>query len=153
MKRLGILTGLVLIVLMVFSGLAFTQEKATKKATVKHDATIELKQGQIAVGIGYSWGEGILTYKGKKYPFTIKGLSVVDIGITSATAKGVVYDLKKIEDFGGNYTSVTAESTLGGGAGATNMRNQNGVTINLITTTKGVILKLASSGVELMLKK
>jgi hypothetical protein len=78
---------------------------------------------------------------------------VVDVGITKATAKGSVYNLKKLEDFDGNYTSVTAEGTLGGGVGATNLNNQNGVTINLVTTTKGVNLKLAASGIELMLKK
>jgi hypothetical protein len=153
MKRLGMLTALMLTVLMIFSGLALAQEKAKKKAEVKHDATIELKQGQVAVGIGYSWGEGILTYKEKKYPFKVKGLSVVDVGITKATAKGVVYNLKKLEDFEGNYTTVSAEGTIGGGAGATNMNNQNGVTINLISTTKGVNLKLAPSGVEVTLKK
>jgi hypothetical protein len=139
--------------LLIFSGLALAQEKAKKKAEVKPDATIELKQGQVAISIGYSWGEGTLTYKKKKYPFKVNGLSVVDIGITKATAKGVVYNLKKLEDFEGNYTTVTAEGTIGGGAGATNMNNQNGVTINLISTTKGVNLKLATSGLEVMLKK
>ena len=149
MKRLVMLTVLVMVVFVFFSGLAMAKEKAKAKP----DATIELKQGQVAIGIGYSWGEGVLTYKGKKYPVKVKGLSVVDVGITKATAKGNVYNLKKLEDFDGNYTSATAEGTIGGGVGATNMNNQNGVTINLVTTTKGVNLKLAASGVELMIKK
>ena len=69
------------------------------------------------------------------------------------TAKGQVFGLKNLEDFNGIYTSATAESTVGGGAGATAMKNQNGVVIHLITTTKGVNVKLAPSGVELKLKK
>ncbi len=150
MKRFVMLTVLMLTVLMVFSGPALAKEK---KAVEKPDATIELKQGQVAVGIGFSWGEGVLTYQGKKYPVKVKGLSVIDAGITKASAKGNVYNLKKLEDFDGNYTSVTAEGTIGGGVGATNMNNQNGVKINLVTTTRGINLKLAPSGVELMIKK
>jgi hypothetical protein len=149
MKRFVMLTVLFMVVFVFFSGLATAQDKAKAKP----DATIELTQGQVAVGIGFSWGEGVLTYQGKKYPVKVKGLSVVDVGITKATAKGSVYNLKKLSDFDGNYTSVTAEGTLGGGVGATNLNNQNGVTINLVTTTKGVNVKLAASGVELMLKK
>jgi hypothetical protein len=149
MKRFVMLTVLVMAVFVFFSGLAMAQNKAKAKP----DATIELKQGQVAAGIGFSWGEGVLSYQGKKYPVKVKGLSVVDVGITKATAKGSVYNLKSLEDFDGNYTSVTAEGTLGGGVGATNLRNQNGVMINLVTTTKGVNLKLAASGIELMLKK
>lgn len=53
----------------------------------------------------------------------------------------------------GNYTSATAEGTLGGGAGVTKMKNQNGVVIDLRTTTQGVNVKLAPSGVKLTLKK
>jgi hypothetical protein len=149
MKRIMMLTVLVMVVFVFFSGLAMAKDKAKEKP----DAVIELTQGQVAVGIGFSWGEGTLTYQGKKYPVKVKGLSVVDVGITKATAKGNVYNLKKLEDFNGNYTSATAEGTLGGGVGATNMNNQNGVTINLVTTTKGVNVKLSASGVELMLKK
>jgi hypothetical protein len=143
------LTVLFMVVFVFFSGLATAQDKAKAKP----DATIELTQGQVAVGIGFSWGEGVLTYQGKKYPVKVKGLSVVDVGITKATAKGSVYNLKNLADFDGNYTSVTAEGTIGGGVGATNLKNQNGVTINLVTTTKGVNVKLAASGVELMIKK
>ena len=150
MKRFMMLTVLMLTVLMVFSGPALAKEK---KAAEVPDAALELKSGQVAIGIGYSWGEGVLTYQGKKYTVKVKGLSVVDVGVTKAAAKGNVYNLKKLEDFDGNYTSATAEGTIGGGVGATNMNNQNGVKINLVTTTKGVNLKLAASGVELSIKK
>ncbi len=145
MKRLVMLSVLVMAVFVVFSGLAVAKDAP--------DATIELSEGQVGIGIGYSWGEGILTIKGKAHPVKVSGLSVIDVGITKASAKGSVYNLKKLEDFNGIYTSATAEGTVGGGAGATTMKNQNGVVINLITTTKGVNLKLAPSGVELTLKK
>ena len=146
MKRLSLLAVLVVGFCVAFSGLAVAKDSISY-------ATIELTQGQVGLGIGYSWGDGVLTYNGKKYPVKVSGLSVIDVGITKATAKGKVFGLKKLEDFNGIYTSATAEGTVGGGAGATAMKNQNDVVIHLITTTKGVNLKLAPSGVELTIKK
>ena len=112
-----------------------------------------MSEGQVALGIGYSWGKGTLNYKGKKYEFKVDGLSVLDVGITKATSAGKVYNLKKIEDFDGNYTAMAAEGTIAGGAGVTKMKNQNGVVIELVSTTKGVNLKLAAEGVKFAIKK
>ena len=118
----------------------------------KPSATVELSEGQVAVGIGYTWGGGTLMYKGRKHPLKVEGLSVGEIGIVRATASGDVFDLKKLEDFPGNYTAAGAEATAGGGAGVTVMRNQNGVVIHLKSTTQGASVKLAASGVRLTLK-
>ena len=118
----------------------------------KPDATVKLSQGQVAIGIGFSWGGGTLAYQGKEYPFKITGLSIVDVGITRADASGDVYNLTKLEDFNGTYTSVAAEGTLGGGGGVVAMKNQNGVTIKLVATTQGANIKLALDGVKYTLK-
>jgi hypothetical protein len=135
----------VLSLFLCLSGIAVAQDK-------EPDAYLELSEGSVAVGIGYSWGSGTLTFQGKKYPVEVKGLSVIDVGVTKVEAFGKVYGLKQLEDFNGNYTSATAEGTLGGGAGATKMKNQKGVVIDLFTTTKGLNLKLAPSGISLKLK-
>ncbi|MGZ3592879.1 MAG: DUF1134 domain-containing protein [Syntrophales bacterium] len=145
MKRFTLLTVVILTLFICLSGLAVAQDE-------KPDATLELSQGQVGLGIGFSWGSGTLTYQGKKYPVKVEGISVIDVGITKAKAAGKVYNLKKLLDFNGNYTAATAEGTLGGGAGATTMNNQNGVVINLVTTTQGINLKLAPSGVSLKLQ-
>ena len=145
MRRLIMMTLCSITVFLLFTGLAAAQDMQT-------DAYIELTEGQVAIGIGYSWGDGTLTYQGRKYPVTVHGFSVFDFGITKATAFGKVYGLKKLEDFNGNYTAATAEGTLGRGAGATTMKNQNGVVIGLYTTTQGINFKLASSGISLKLK-
>src|SRR5215475_14038954 len=42
------------------------------------DATVELKGGSVAVGIGFSWGSGTLHFKGKNYPITADGFDVGD---------------------------------------------------------------------------
>jgi hypothetical protein len=146
MKRFTLFTAVVLALSLCLAGMAMAQEK-------KVDATLTMSEGQVAVGIGYSWGKGVLTYEGKQYPFKVSGLSAVDIGITKATSSGKVYNLKKLEDFNGNYTAASAEGTIAGGAGALTMKNQNGVVIDLVSTTKGVNLKLAVEGVKLTLEK
>ncbi|HXJ80415.1 MAG TPA: DUF1134 domain-containing protein [Candidatus Methylomirabilis sp.] len=110
--------------------------------------TLELSQASVAAGIGFSWGSGTLTYQGRKYPVKVLGLSVGEVGITRATAKGVVFDLRKIEDFPGNYVAGGAGGTLGGGGEGIVMKNQNGVVMELTSTTVGASLKVAVSGIQ-----
>jgi hypothetical protein len=130
---------------------AVTAAQAGKKK--KPDATLELEGGSVAVGIGFSWSGGTLTYKGKKYDVKVDGLSVGDVGITKSTLKGSVYNLKKLSDFDGNYSAVGAGATVGGGGSATTMKNQNGVTINLVSTTQGARLTLGAAGVNMQIKQ
>lgn len=124
------------------------------QAADKPDATLKLSGGSVAAGIGYSWAEGTLTYKGKTYQVEVSGLSVGgDLGASKSETSGEVYHLSKLADFDGNYTAATAGATAGGGASATAMKNQNGVTINLVSTTKGLKFSLAASGVSMKIKK
>jgi len=117
------------------------------------DATLTLSDGSVAAGIGFSWGRGTLTYAGKTYPVKVEGLSVGEVGVTRATAKGDVSNLTKLEDFPGNYVAVGAEATAAGGAGLTVMRNQNGVVVEMKSTTQGASLKLGAEGIRLSLAK
>jgi hypothetical protein len=146
MKRFALFTVITMTLFLCLSGLAIAQDK-------KVDATLTMSEGQVAFGVGFNWGKGVLTYEGKEYPFKVKGLSVVDIGITKATSSGKVYNLKKLEDFNGNYTAASAEGTVAGGAGALTMKNQNGVVIDLVSTTVGANLKLSVEGVKIALEK
>jgi hypothetical protein len=92
---------------------------------MRHVMTRPVAVGSL-VGVGFSWGSGVLTYRGRTYPVQVEGLSVGEMGVTRATAKGEVSHLAKLADFAGNYAAVGAGATAGGGAGTTVMRNQNG---------------------------
>ena len=127
-------------------GLALAQAK-------KPDATLELSEGTVAIGIGFSWGKGTLAYQGKNYPVKVTGLSVGEVGVNRASAVGNVYKLTKLADFDGNYVAAGAEATVAGGAGVTAMKNQNGVVIELKSTTQGASLKLAAEGLKLSVTK
>jgi hypothetical protein len=116
------------------------------------DATLKLSAGSVAAGLGVHWGSGTLTYKGKEYPVDVKGLSVGDVGASKIEATGSVYNLAKLEDFDGNYTAVGAGAAVAGGGGGATMRNQNGVTVNLVSTTQGLKVAIGGAGVEMKLK-
>ena len=118
----------------------------------KPSGTVEMESTSVALGIGVSWGDGTLTYEGNPHKFTLSGLSVIDLGISKVTAKGEVFNLKKIEDFNGTYVAASIEGTVVAGAGATAMQNQNGVVIKLFTTTEGLNVKVSPEGVRLILK-
>ncbi len=147
MRRI-VWSGLAVATIVVLLGLAYAGE-----AEKKPDATLKMSEGSVAVGIGWSWGKGTLTFKGKNYPFKVEGLSVGDVGVTKASANGKVYNLKKLEDFTGTYSAAAAAATVGGGAGVAAMKNENGVEINIVATSQGIAFKLAAQGVKLTLTK
>jgi hypothetical protein len=116
--------------------------------------TITVTATSVAAGIGWSWGSGTLTLlDGSQHPFKVSGLDVVAVGIKQATGVGSVYNLKKLEDFEGQYVKAAAGAVVGGGAGATSLRNDKGVVINLTSVGQGVDFRLAVSGVEVNLVK
>jgi hypothetical protein len=106
----------------------------------------------VAIGIGVSWGDGKLTYEGKEHTFSVKGLSVIDLGVSKVTATGEVFNLKKLSDFDGNYVAAKVGAAVAGGAGAVAMKNQNGVVMQLTGTGQGVQLTLGGAGVDVKLK-
>jgi len=139
--------------LMAVAAPGLLVQVAQAKGKKTPDATLKLSEGSVAAGIGFSWGSGTLTYKGKSYPVDVKGLSVGDVGISKIEAAGKVYHLSSIDDFDGNYTAVGAGATVAGGGSVSTMRNQNGVSIDLVATTRGVKIVLGGAGVDLKIKK
>jgi len=119
----------------------------------KPDATLKLSGGSVAAGVGINWGGGTLTFQGKEHTVDVKGLSVGDVGVTKIEASGKVYNLKKLEDFDGNYAAVGAGATVAGGGSVVTMKNQNGVKVDLVATTQGVKFALGGGGVDMKIKK
>lgn len=119
------------------------------------DATVKITRRSVAEGIGLSWGEGVLTYKGKDYPFSFDArgrLREVDPRMTAQELSGRVFNLKKLEDFNGNYTIVEGKEAAGGGTRAT-LKNQKGVVVNLVSTVEGRKFTLGREGMDIEIKK
>ncbi|MET0499469.1 MAG: EipA family protein [Steroidobacteraceae bacterium] len=141
----------------VFLGLAAYAGAADSPPPVEESATpdgkLTLKGGSVAAGIGYTWGHGDLEYRNGTHRFTIRGVSVVDVGATEFTATGHVYNLKQLSDFSGNYVAAAAGVTIAGGATATYLKNEHGVVIKLLATDVGLKFNLSADGVHIALKK
>jgi len=118
----------------------------------KPSAKVSIESKSIAAGIGVTWGEGKLSFKGKDYPFSIDGLTVVDFGISKASATGDVYNLTDVAKFAGTYVAAEAGFTLAGGVGGMVLRNQDGVVMHVRSTSKGAKLQLGPSGLSIKLK-
>jgi hypothetical protein len=120
------------------------------------DATLRLSGGSFAAGIGFSWGSGTLTYKGKDYPVKVKGLSVGKVGITSSSAYGEVFNLKHLQDFNGHYdvgAAGTRGVTIASGKSGTIMSNQAGVIVRISSTQKGVNVNATGGGVDMQIQR
>jgi hypothetical protein len=114
------------------------------------EVTIEAKQ--VAAGVGYSWGDGILKFEGKEYKFSVKGINVAAVGFSKIDAVGDVYNLKTASDIAGKYVAVSAGLSLAKGAAGLSMRNNKGVVINLRSVQQGVQLNLGVDGFTIQMK-
>jgi hypothetical protein len=135
--------------LLLLSNLSFAPAQAT-------DGTVKITSRMVAPGIGLSWGEGVLSFKGRDYPFTFKASGLfrdVDTKIAAAELSGRVFELKRLEDFSGNYQRVESETAAGGTAAGAAMKNQKGVIVNLVSTVEGRKFTLAREGMDIELKK
>jgi hypothetical protein len=136
----------VFFIAMAVASTAVAAEKATPSGKVSLEST------SIAAGIGVSWGDGKLSFKGKDYPFSVEGLSLVDWGISKANATGDVYNLTDASKFAGTYVAAEAGLTLAGGMGGMVLRNSNGVVIHLRSVSQGAQLQLGTSGLIIKMK-
>ena len=113
---------------------------------------LTLETTSLAAGIGVTWGEGTLSYEGMDHAFSVRGVSLFDIGASVTDGLGEVYNLSQIEDFEGTYVAVGAAGAAGVGKSTTRMRNDHGVEIELRSDLKGVEFALATQGFSIRLK-
>jgi hypothetical protein len=139
------------IFLVIMSLVVFTSPSlAGGKKTI--DGVVHMSAGSVAVGIGWTWGEGVLTVQGVDHNFEVKGLSVADVGISKLSASGIVYNLKKLEDFNGSYHGLKAGASVGAGAGAVILKNEHGVELQLNSSGQGLKFAFGTQGVTIQLK-
>lgn len=140
------------VVAVLFALVLFRATPATAEELIP-SGTVSLTATSVAAGIGVQWGEGILTFAGRQYPFSLQGLQVLGMGYAQVTAEGTVHGLQNIEEFEGVYAAVAASAAAGSGPGTVVMQNPHDVAIYLHATQEGVQLTLAAGGVEVKLKK
>ena len=118
-------------------------------------AVVSLNFESVALGIGASWGDGVLTYQGRDYPFAVSGLSLADVGISRFAGAGKVYDLNSPSEFPGIYGAVQSTFAIVGGATNMSMKNQGGVTVVILKNSgqeSGTQLSLGPGGMQIKMK-
>lgn len=113
------------------------------------DATLQLHGGTFAVGVGFIWGQGTLTYQGVDRKFILSGFSIGALGGAKIIATGPVSHMANLSDFEGSYVAWGMGATIGSGGSAVYMKNQHGVLIKLVTRASGLRFNLSGNGVKI----
>jgi len=140
------LSALLLLVTMALAATAMSAE------STQPSGRVTIQSRSIAAGVGVTCGDGTLSFKGKNYPFSIDGLTLVDFGISRANAAGEVYNLTDVAKFAGTYVAAEAGLTLAGGMSGMILRNQDGVLMRIHSTSRGARLQLGTSGLTIRMK-
>ncbi len=132
-------------------GIAAVGLSPTSATAAGTDGRITLRAKSADVGVGWTWGNGVLHWHGHNYPFTVKGLNVAAVGYSTVDAHGVVHNLQHLHDFDGTYASSTGSVTVDKGIEGEALVNGNGVQIDISGATKGARLSGSVDGIELKL--
>jgi lipid-binding SYLF domain-containing protein len=108
-------------------------------------------KGGFILGVGA--GEGVLTFRGKNYPFTVSGMSVgFTIGASTTKLVGRALNLKGPASIEGTFSAVGAGGAIAAGAGGVQLQNANGVILQLSGPKVGAEVSAAVGGVTVRLK-
>jgi hypothetical protein len=108
-------------------------------------------KGGFIIGVG--GGQGVLTFRGKKYPFTVSGMSVgFTIGASTTKFAGRALNLRSPGDLAGSYAVTGAGGALAAGAGGVQLQNAKGVILQLSGPRVGVEASAAVGGVTIAMQ-
>src|SRR5262244_2856998 len=108
-------------------------------------------KGGLIVGVG--GGEGVLTLRGKRYPFTVSGMSVgLTVGASTTKFVGRALNLRSPGDLAGSYAAGGAGAAVAAGAGGVQLQNANGVILQLSGPKVGAEVSAAVGGVTITMQ-
>lgn len=103
--------------------------------------------------VGGGAGSGVLTYRGRSYPFRLSGVSFgITAGATIGRLDGWASGIREIGDFAGTYSSVGGGFALVGGVNGVHLRNEKGVTIVLQGPKAGMEVAANLSAITISMK-
>jgi hypothetical protein len=115
---------------------------------------IEMNEVQVAYLGSAGGGEGMLHFRGRSYPFSVGGLGVGGIGISTISAAGEVYNLSEVAQFPGAYAEGRYGAAIGDySAGDLWLQNPNGVILHLKAKRTGLMLSLGADAVVITMER
>ena len=146
-----VLSGCILAAGLTAAVPALAQRDPGAPGRVVGRVTIEARGA--ALGVGYTWGDGTLTYGGHRYRFSIRGVTVADVGYSRIVGHGRVYNMHRVADFSGTYAAATGEATLVNGLSGQILKNGNGVELRIDDVTRGARLAGSADGIQLEIRR
>ena len=127
---------------------------------VAMNASARADEGRVALTIfkggwviGGSGGSGSLTFKGRRYPLSIGGLSYgLVFGGSKADLVGRVSNIRSPRDVAGVYGAAGAGAAVGVGARAIVLRNEKGAVLELSGTQTGLMANADLSGLAITMR-
>jgi|SRR5579871_1837671 len=108
-------------------------------------------KGGFIVGVG--GGQGVLYFRGHRYPFRVSGASVgFTIGASTMQLTGRALHLRSPADIQGHYSAIGAGAALAAGAGGVALQNEKGVVLELAGGKVGLEVSAAVGGVSVVLE-
>jgi hypothetical protein len=108
---------------------------------------------EVFVG-GAGVGKGILSFRGKTYPFKLIGTVIGPGSVSKINVSGDVYKLSDVSQFPGPYAQGTGQAGLEtSGAGDLWLENKAGVIMHLTGTQTGVTLSLGRDEIAIEMAK
>jgi hypothetical protein len=115
---------------------------------------VEMKEVQVAYIGSAGGGDGVLRFKGRSYPFSVGGLGIGGIGVSSIDAKGEVYNLSTVAQFPGAYAQGRYGAAIGtASTGDLWLQNANGVILHLTAKRTGLMLSLGGDAVVITMER
>jgi hypothetical protein len=113
--------------------------------------SIVFTKGGFIVGVGS--GQGVLTFRGQRYPFTVSGMSVgFTVGASTTKFVGRALNLRSPGDLAGSYATGGAGGALAAGAGGVQLQNAKGVILQLSGPRVGAEVSAAVGGVTIAMQ-
>lgn len=112
--------------------------------------TVDMREVQAAYLGSGSTGSGTLFFNGQSYPFSVTGLGVGGVGLSTIDARGEVYGLKSVDTFPGTYAEARYGFALGtSSSGDLWLQNDKNVILHLKAKREGLMLSLGGSAVAI----
>jgi hypothetical protein len=137
---------LVTVILVVCTGLV-----SPSYAQAMGEVRVVFAKAALIAGAGA--GRGILTYRGRDYPFRVSGLSLgVTAGASVMRLTGRVTGLREVKDFAGNYDAAGGGGAFIGGVGGVQLTNKHGVMISLQAVEAGMEFAANRTRIRILLR-
>lgn len=122
-------------------------------AAAQASGQVRLKFAKAGLLLGGGAGNGVLTYRGRDYPFSVSGVSFgITAGATVSRLDGWASGIREVSDFAGRYSSVGGGAALVGGINGVHLTNDKGVVIVLMGPKAGLEFAANLSAITISLR-